>query len=114
MPSEEDPLLPRNKGAPEINYGHSGEEVEIYDINDTKSTTNITSPIRAFFVLFTVVVGLGLLVTLFAPGGVGFPSDRYPRNETLSIKTRVEKILSENPLIGNTLLDSCDVRNVYF
>jgi len=120
MPSEEDPLLPRNKAAPEISYGYPREEVETHEIelreemNDDKAATDLSSPIRALITLFAAVVGLGLLIALFAPGGVGFPWDRYPKGETPSTKTRVEKILSKNPLIGNTLLDSYDFCNKYF
>ncbi|MCJ1245113.1 hypothetical protein MMC30_002314 [Trapelia coarctata] len=105
MASEQDPLLPRNKGAPEINYGYPVEETETYDteqqkvIQDGKADVDTSSPIRAFITLFTIVVGLGLLICFFVPGGASFPWDRYPKNETLSTEMRVEKILSENPLI---------------
>ena len=108
MGSEQDPLLPRNKGAPEINYGYSVGEIEAHnteqqnDIHDDEVTRGTSPPIRAFVTLFTIVVGLGLLVSFFVPGGSSFPWDKYPKNETLSTKMRAEKILSENPLIGNT------------
>jgi len=104
MASEQDPLLPRNRGAPEINYGYPAEEIETNDTEQLKGTEDdeaTSSPIRAFFTLFAIVVGLGILISFFVPGGLRFPWDRYPKNETLSTERRVEKILSENPLIGN-------------
>lgn len=111
MASEQDPLLPRNEGAPEINYGYSREENETFrafeqrkEVDDDETAVDTSSPIRAFIALFAIVVGLGLLVAFFVPGGVRLPWDRYPKNEPLSTKMRVEKILSENPLIGSIFM----------
>jgi hypothetical protein len=108
MSSEEDPLLPRNKGAPEIHYGsvadnsyeQQGQEV---DDKGTQLSDSRSSPLRAFFTLFTIVVSFALLITFLTPDGIHIPSWKDPfRTEPRSLEARVNKILSENPLIGIT------------
>ena len=106
MPSESDPLLPKGKPAPEISgFGYSptpnedpGDEEEKTTRRDYRSQIS-TSPLTIILALFTIVVGIGLFVALLAPGGLGAP-DEIPRNHTPPSTARVDKILSENPLIG--------------
>lgn len=114
--SETDPLLPKGASAPEISgYGFSrpskvqyqtqskvldrDENVEDEDNSPTSTGFEGFSPLRTLIVLFTIVVGLAMLITLLVPGTIDGPNDK-PKDDTLTVRARVEKILSENPLIG--------------
>ena len=105
MPSEHDPLLPRNKPAPEITgYGFSNNqyqstEQDIENAEVEREVTSSPSPLSTIFGLFTIIVSFAFLIALLVPGGISFPWDSTS-NKTLSIKARVDKILSDNPLIG--------------
>lgn len=107
MPSELDPLLPNNDPAPEISgYGHSKpsrgqfEAAEDPDDEETLAQAQVgASPLKSIFALFTIVVGFALLIALLVPGGLG-SSPKLPQNESLTSKARVDKILTETPLIG--------------
>ena len=131
MPSETDPLLPRGNTAPEIS-GHgfskpsqsqyqnqnqyqnqyqnqTQDEVLDYpeyieDKNEQKPRASYgdISPLRTIFVIFVLVVGLAMFVSLLMPGAFEFPwhSSKAPKDDVLSIKARVDKILAETPLIG--------------
>ena len=124
MPSETDPLLPDNEPAPEIvgygysrhqkagsqtqfQYQHPSHLVETTEEDDgkeseTRSATD-NSPLRTIFAIFSVVVCFGLFLSLLLNGESG-KSAKAPRiapsKPSKSVASRVEKILSENPLIG--------------
>lgn len=117
MSSETDPLLPRGKTAPEISgYGFSKpsesqlqiqNEVLDYpqDIEDkseqpARPSYGDISPLRTLLVLFFIVVGLAMFVSLLMPGAFDPPWNKAPKNDALTVKARVDKILAENPLIG--------------
>ena len=120
MSSETDPLLPQGNSAPEItgygfskpstsDYHHSNKalgnrvlvEEEGDGYPDQGGTT--TSPLRTLLSLFSIVVLFGLFITLLIPNGL---RDQWqgpkhdPHTGPHTIETRVNKILSENPLIG--------------
>ena len=114
--SETDPLLPKEASSPEISgYGFSrsskvqyqtqsevlnqDEDVEGNDNSPTSTGFEGFSPLRTLIVLFTIVVGLAIFITLFVPGTIDGPGDK-PKDDTLTVRARMEKILSENPLIG--------------
>ena len=110
--SETDPLLPKGSSAPEITgYGFSKSQYqtqnEVVDpdknVEDDEEQSNPGyegfSPLRTLVVLFTVVVGCAIFITLLFPGAFRTPSDQ-PVDDTVTIRARVKKILSENPLIG--------------
>lgn len=116
MGSETDPLLPKGSSAPEIQgYGFSKpskvryqtqsqivDPVETVEDRDEERADPITagsSPLRIFVSLFTIVVGLAIFITLLVPGAYDTPW-KSPKKDPLTINTRVDKILAENPLIG--------------
>lgn len=116
MGSETDPLLPQASSAPEISgYGfsrpskvqyHTQSEVvqreeDIDDREADQATPNAAgfSPLCTLISLFTIVVGVAIFITLLVPGAFDIPLEK-PKNDSLTIKARVDKILSENPLIG--------------
>lgn len=119
MPSELDPLLPQNEPAPEISgngyrqskrhQNESPAHVAHDVVNDEgsdpgpESSVAGTSPIRTTIWMFICVVGLGLLIS-FSSGGF---RERWkppiaPNVPDKGLSARVDKILSENPLFGNT------------
>ncbi|MCJ1401688.1 hypothetical protein MMC11_004905 [Xylographa trunciseda] len=106
MATEQDPLLPHDKSAPEITgYGFSREPNSHYDysqqdgVDDTEPIpASSASPLSTIFGLFTIVVGFALFIAVLVPGGIELPWDDT-KNKTLSTKARTDKILSENPLI---------------
>ena len=112
MPSEYDPLLPRDKPAPEISgYGfskssskqyqeHNDEEVEETSKIELQTTS---SPLKIIVGLFTIIVSLSFFVALLVPGGLGSYL-KGAKNEPLNTKARVDSIMSKNPLIGYFLL----------
>ena len=125
MPSETDPLLPRGNTAPEISgHGFSKPSQSRYqnqyqnqtqdqvldypeyieDKNEQKPSASYgdISPLRTIFVIFVLVVGLAMFVSLLMPNAFEFPRNRSkaPKGDTLTIKARVDKILAETPLIG--------------
>ena len=111
--SETDPLLPNGSSAPEISgYGFSKTQIgPLYEVvdpdrnaldeDDEQSNTgyNGFSPLRTLTVLFAVVVGCAIFITLLFPGAFNAPALK-PVDDTMTVKARVHKILSENPLIG--------------
>lgn len=112
--SETDPLLPQGSSAPEISgYGFSRpskaryqpqkiviEQTEYAKDEDVEDrSTEGFSPLRILLTLFTIVVGLAVFVTLLLPGTLDTPW-RGPKDDTRTIEARVNKILTENPLIG--------------
>ena len=112
MPSELDPLLPKNKPAPEISgdgFDHNAPEIQdpeeqkrrVVDEEDLNMVSS-SSPLRTLVTLFTVVVGFGILLSLLVPGGLGisWPWGKPSKGST-NIQERVSKIMRENPLIGH-------------
>ncbi|MCJ1282028.1 hypothetical protein MMC26_001351 [Xylographa opegraphella] len=120
MVTEQDPLLPRDKPAPEITgYGYSRETSDQYDYSrqdreDEAETapSSIASPLLTIFGLFTIIIGFALLIAVLVPGGIDLHWGDT-KNETLSIKARVDKILSENPLIDGHNDLAIMVRYIY-
>lgn len=119
MPSETDPLLPSGRTAPEISgYGfsrpsesqyQSQNEVQDYpeeQENEDKSEQRArpsygdVSPLRTILVIFLVVVGFAMFVSLLMPGAFDPPWNKAPKDDALTVKARVDKILAESPLIG--------------
>lgn len=112
MPSELDPLLPKNKPAPEISgdgFEHNAPEVqdqeerkrrvaEEEDLNMVSSSSSL----RTLVILFTVVVGFGIFLSLLVPGGFGISWPwGEPNKGSTNIQERVSKIMRETPLIGH-------------
>ena len=129
MPSEIDPLLPNNEPAPEIvGYGYSrAQKEDYYDNSQIQYQTHInkssvpdhgretdsesqagtnSSPLRTILSIFTIVVGFGLILSILISGEFG-KSPKAPQiapsKPPTSINERVEKILSEHPLIGHQI-----------
>ena len=124
MASETDPLLPRGKSAPEITgYGFGNEAHVHYQIKDKASENEVmveeagdesfdqvettASPLRTICYLFFIVVLFSLFITLLIPKGLG---DRWqdprddPPTDPPTIEARVNRTLSESPLIGLYIL----------
>lgn len=117
MPSETDPLLPRGNTAPEISgYGFSRPSESQYQIqNETldypkdiedkgkqqaRPSYGDISPLRILPAIFIIVVGLAIFVSLLIPGAFDPPWNKAPKDDALTVKARVDKILAETPLIG--------------
>lgn len=113
--SETDPLLPQGSSAPEISgYGFSQPSKLRYEtqsevVDETEYVEDKNAPtqsppsffsLRVPFVLFTILVGLALIITFFAREPSDTPPRRGPKNDTSNIDARVDKILTETPLIG--------------
>lgn len=105
MPSEVDPLLPKNDPAPEISgYGYSKlskgqfESAEDAEYEESLPQADVSS-LKSILALFAVVVGFALLIALLVPGGLG-SVPKSAKNESQTIRARVNKILTETPLIG--------------
>lgn len=128
MSSETDPLLPKGSSAPEISgYGFSKpskvknqtqsqivDQVEDFEDREEQQPSPSSagfSPLRTLISLFTIVVGLAIFITLLVPGAYDIPWEK-PKNDTLTINARVDKILSKNPLIGPRLHIKDVVRNL--
>ena len=106
MSRECDPLLPRDQPAPEISGdGYSklqagkSQEREAACEDDYQDSLSSTNPLKTFIALFAIVVTVAFLISLAVPGGLGF-SRGNTKHDDLGIKARVEKIMSEYPLIG--------------
>ena len=127
MPSETDPLLPRGNTAPEISghgfskpsqshyqyqypyqYQTQDEVLDYPEYIENKSEQKARasygdiSPLRTIFVIFVLVVGLAIFVSLLMPGAFEIPwhNSKAPKDDALTVKARVDKILAETPLIG--------------
>ncbi len=117
MPSETDPLLPRGNTAPEISgYGFSRPSESQYQVqNDIINYPEETedkieqqarpnygdiSPLGILPVIFIIVVGLAIFISLLVPAAFDPPWNKAPKDDALTIKARVDKILAETPLIG--------------
>ena len=125
MPSELDPLLPRNEPAPEIvGYGFSQKQkADAYDESQYQHQAHVVessnqerdekpeaeagtdnSPLRTILTIFTTVVGFGLILSILISGELGKSAKApqiVPSEPSSSITDRVERILSEHPLIGS-------------
>ena len=125
MPSEVDPLLPRTEPAPEIvGYGFSQKQnADAYDDRPYQYQAHInqrsnrerdkepgpeagtdTSPLRTILTIFTTVVAFGLILSILISERLGQPPkapQTVPSKPSNSITDRVERILSEHPLIGS-------------
>ena len=121
-PTVSDPLLPQGESAPEIsghgfskrqNRDYHTHQVEVldhaeeYDAKDegqaVQSSENMPV-LRIMITMFMIVVGFAAFVTLLFPKTFDVPW-HSPKGGPSSTKARVDKILSENPLIGHSFLD---------
>lgn len=116
-PLETDPLLPQGRSAPEISgYGFRNpsnfndyppqsevmEEAGEFEGKDDAQALRDGggfSPLRVLVVLFAIVVGLAMIITLLSPGTADRPQSP-PQDDAPTIQARVNRILMENPLIG--------------
>ena len=133
MASETDPLLPKGNSAPEITgYGFSKPATSSHSRQsppeqqteqqhersvsvDKESSAQVNggpSPLRTIFILFTIVVGLALVITLSFPGALKQVPYRPSNDSSSTIEARVDEILSDTPLIG--LLRFCRISNTHF
>ena len=113
MPSETDPLLPQGNSAPEISgHGFSKAQADVIDQDDYYQLTEDedkdvgdpsnkeASSLRSITALFVIVVGVAFLITLSLRGShhptFGKPKD----SNTRTINARVDRILTQTPLIG--------------
>jgi hypothetical protein len=104
MPSEEDPLLPWDKGAPEI---HGSRASSLHDNSNTfnERTTEEDDQQRQqpasrgksleVVIYFIIYVALLLFSGKFFLGQLG---DQRPEPKTL--EERIDRVLSDTPLIG--------------
>ena len=125
MPSELDPLLPRNEPAPEISgYGFSRrkqdsseitypDEPPTYDNDqaDARSTTShevsTKSALSTICSIFFMVIFFALVLAFFSPGGEPGEEPHFPeyeprpnpRQPARTIAQRVSRILEDTPLI---------------
>ena len=58
------------------------------------------SPLRIIAIIFVVVVGLAVIVSSLMPGAFNAPWKMGPGDGVSTVKARVDRILSETPLIG--------------
>ena len=120
MPSETDPLLPRGNTAPEISgYGFARPSQSQYQIQDedldypeehgfiedkheqeARLSYGDISPLRILLVIFMIVVGLAIFLSLLIPGAFDPPWNKTPKDDASTVRARVDKILAETPLIG--------------
>ena len=117
MVLETDPLLPKGASAPEItgygftrpskiHYQTQSEAVSPIDNQEDKdqeweyASPTSFSPLRTLISLFAIVVGLAVFITLLAPGVFDMPKGSRPKDDPATLDARVNKILSEIPLIG--------------
>ena len=120
MVSETDPLLPKGNTAPEISgpgffkpkivrasedasYPHHSKTSADVTVSAGQSKTNGKSPLTTIIALFTTVVGIAGVIALLFPGALRSPSGKGERAtppDHHDINARVEKILSQTPLIG--------------
>ena len=124
MPSEIDPLLPKSNSAPEITgYGFtkgsessrsresSPEQQHRRPLGlDKEAKDQISggpSPLRTMLMIFMIVVGLALVITLSIPGVVKPVLNRPNNNSSPSISSRVDSILADTPLIGLLVFPVC-------
>ena len=101
MASEQDPMLPQDRGAPEIyvsrapsiynGCGFTNEAITEED-NDQRLRRNLLAYVKFFIVVIALLFSLGLLL-------LGqFPGDE--KQELKTLEERVDAILSDTPLIG--------------
>ena len=125
MPSELDPLLPRNEPAPEIvgygfsqkqkadahdesPYSHESSNQERDKESSEPAAGTDTSPLRTILTIFTIVISFGLILSALISGELGKSAKApqiVPSKPSGSITDRVERILSEHPLIGSPFLE---------
>jgi hypothetical protein len=102
---ETDPLLPNDRGAPEIHGSRASSinNVVVIETGVNEEDGQPQRPRRAADDLMAVIFGLCLLVSLalmFSPDGWfdDILGDRRPAPQT--IEQRVNRILTDTPLIG--------------
>lgn len=105
MSSEIDPLLPQTRSAPEISgYGFpqptSNEDQRFKDQEESTSpSSNAYASLRRSIALFTIVVFLSLFIAIVLSGSSRSKDENGPRDNA-TVAARVDKILSQTPLIG--------------
>ena len=106
MPSELDPLLPKTKPAPEIS-GHgfwerpSHEAPELDDGHDesTPPSSSTNSSLSRIIALLIIAASVILFIVLVLPGS-SRSKDEDRQKDNATIAARVDKILTQTPLIG--------------
>lgn len=125
MASEVDPLLPRNKPAPEISgwgFSKPNSSVEVTyndelpssrddddderDVLDEDSDSTTRSALSSIYGILTFVILIAFIATIALPGGLRNlwrdrqpPPEPVPGSPSLSTRERVDRILHETPLI---------------
>jgi hypothetical protein len=107
--SEEDPLLPRGRPTPEIS-GDGYPKLQIYqqeiyvndEDNDSYEPTDNASALNSILAVFTVFLGVAFLILLLYSDNYR-PPWRLPTSKPMTVEARVQKILTETPLIGRHL-----------
>ena len=134
MPSETDPLLPNNDPAPEIvgegfSRKTSKAEYRKERLSDTVEVIGQSgddsspaeaglgaSPLRSIFTIFTIVIGFAFAISVLIRGrSVGpdqAPEVGQPKVPT-AIANRVDRILSENPLLDGHNDFAMMIRHLY-
>lgn len=134
MPSETDPLLPNNDPAPEIlgegfsrktpKKGYQKERlsdaVEVVgqsgDDSPSADAGLESSPLRTIFTIFTLVICFSLAVSVLIRGRFGGP-DQAPEvgrpKVPTAIADRVDRILTENPLLDGHNDFAIRIRSIY-
>lgn len=134
MASETDPLLPNNEPAPEIvGYGfsrawkkdehdqsHTYSSAEIADDSEVEQSQVQSdadlSPMRTVIMVFIIVVAFALAISSMITGMHG-SREQAPRvgppKRGATVEARVEKILTENPLIDGHIDLAGLIRYVY-
>lgn len=102
MPSyrEDDPLLPRTRNSPEISGSRPSSISDVYEFKELRGEEeDDDSERRRFNDSMAMVVALCLLVSVIF---IFFPLDSPtdPRPIPSTIEERVERILTDTPLIG--------------
>jgi membrane dipeptidase len=103
MPTEQDPLLPKDKGAPEIHGSRSpsinNEYISSEGAAEEDGTRHRQSPSDWSTVGFVICFLACMLLLLFSDDFLGqLLGDKRPQPKT--IEERVNRILSDTPLIG--------------
>jgi membrane dipeptidase len=99
--SEQDPLLPKNKGAPEI-QGSRPQSINNDDVQEAAPEKQIRRNAPGNFSIVPLIFGFFLSLGLFFFGDEVL-EDLFPekRPNPKTIEERVSRILSDTPLIGS-------------
>ncbi|KAI9814739.1 MAG: hypothetical protein M1827_003005 [Pycnora praestabilis] len=101
MPSELDPLLPKNKPAPEITQdGDLPDEQYEYHGQDHEPQSSRRLNLNRISIIFVAFSSLFFLAAILVPGGLTSRwQDPEPPKDATTVEERANQILSETPLI---------------